>query len=1111
MLMFTNRFSHAVVLFCFTLAFGFSAYAQDSLVVKVNKIATNGITVKGKTATFPYPVLTFMTISDTSGNHIAGLADTAAWLGPDDVAPVGNISDLWQPLSEYHLADPSQPADANLYRQKPAPQFLEVNRNNVIPTSIMLMMDNSRSLSTPDLEFAKSSNINFINNSGDADRIGFMRFARNNEAIWFTDDKDSLTTFIADTEDDPGTRIYRALIEVVDSMKAEPSIRRQIILFTDGRNNDPTGPDIDSVLAVTNEENITVHTIGLGLSAGGIADLRKVASETGGLFFHADSGAQLLDIYARLSEITNNFYVMAHTSPEPCGDEIIGGDSTRVVDITVTDLLRTGSATGFYNPPETVNNYDVSLMKTASDNSIGVGETFSYELLLSNDGPNTAFNVWVVDSLSAELTTSGFSRVPDSTSGSVLFWQFDSISPGLSGNISITYDATVNPALSDTVTEISSRTTVLVACDNNSANDFIVDTITIDRLTTLGVTTKIRTDSFTVSGSDTTWFAAEGDSVCFIVTVSNTSANAAQNVLLTNVLPDSVFGDTFVSSDTLTYNFGAIPALADTTVEICAIVSSDLPFYPFPLENTATVSADNVSGTIEDIATAYGIAPPPTTTTLDISWKVQTDSFTVDGSDTTWFAEEDETYSYNITVRNTGTLTATNVLLRDVLPDSVLNAGDTLSFAIGDLLPSASETVSVNPTVVSDLPFTPFPLVNTIIATGDNADPLSQTFTDTVFAIEKPLGPTDIIVITTVSTDTFIVDNGDTTWFAFPGDSVCFKITVRNNGPEIASNVILTNFLPDSLFGATFGSGDTLVFNFGNMPAPSDTTVEFCAVVADSLPFYPYPLDNDVILIADNGGPVTASDTVYALEPPPVLTDISVTQFVETDSFTVENSDTTWYVARGETFTYRLKVTNERDVIAEDVVLVDYFPPILSIISGSINPPFGVLNGDSIKWDLGDFSPNETRILSFDATVPTNMPQGENLLTNRVVVQATNQDPLTLANNFAEFSVLNIVPPFREGCEFFTLDFNVFEPQNGLPLGINFELEYSREATLELLDISGYRVTTLYREVFDPGINRREWDGTTENGLQVGSGTYIVTLKTFDSKLICWKKVIIRR
>ena len=48
-----------------------------------------------------------------------------------------------------------------------------------------------------------------------------------------------------------------------------------------------------------------------------------------------------------------------------------------------------------------------------------------------------------------------------------------------------------------------------------------------------------------------------------------------------------------------------------------------------------------------------------------------------------------ETYSYNITIRNTGTLTATNVLLRDVLPDSVLNTGRHAGLAIGDLLPSA--------------------------------------------------------------------------------------------------------------------------------------------------------------------------------------------------------------------------------------------------------------------------------------------------------------------------------------------------------------------------------------------------------------------------------------
>ena len=56
----------------------------------------------------------------------------------------------------------------------------------------------------------------------------------------------------------------------------------------------------------------------------------------------------------------------------------------------------------------------------------------------------------------------------------------------------------------------------------------------------------------------------------------------------------------------------------------------------------------------------------------------------------------------------------------------MINAGDTLSFAIGDLPPSASST-AVNPTVVSDLPLhAPFPLVNTIIATATNADPLES-------------------------------------------------------------------------------------------------------------------------------------------------------------------------------------------------------------------------------------------------------------------------------------------------------------------------------------------------------------------------------------------------
>jgi flagellar hook assembly protein FlgD len=97
------------------------------------------------------------------------------------------------------------------------------------------------------------------------------------------------------------------------------------------------------------------------------------------------------------------------------------------------------------------------------------------------------------------------------------------------------------------------------------------------------------------------------------------------------------------------------------------------------------------------------------------------------------------------------------------------------------------------------------------------------------------------------------------------------------------------------------------------------------------------------------------------------------------------------------------------------------------------------------------------------------------------------------------------------GREDFWLDVNVFEPQQGLPLGINVELRSDKRVTLDLLDIAGYRVTRLYQGNFNAGRNRREWNGQTESGQPVGSGVYIITMLSEDRTVKGWKKVIIRR
>ena len=150
--------------------------------------------------------------------------------------------------------------------------------------------------------------------------------------LGFTEDRDILRNFINESRQSGGTRIFRALAQALDSTKLETSLRRNIVLFTDGRNNDPNSPDLDSLISEARIARIPVHTIAFGSSAG-IENLRKISQGTGGLFFHAPTGADLIELYSRISNIINNFYVMAYTSPAPCGDETGLNDRRRVLDI----------------------------------------------------------------------------------------------------------------------------------------------------------------------------------------------------------------------------------------------------------------------------------------------------------------------------------------------------------------------------------------------------------------------------------------------------------------------------------------------------------------------------------------------------------------------------------------------------------------------------------------------------------------------------------------------------------------------------------------------------------------------------------------------------------
>jgi len=110
------------------------------------------------------------------------------------------------------------------------------------------------------------------------------------------------------------TAIYDALFFGAKLFKTSNAKSKVIILLTDGENNTQTVP-FDVSLRLLKKYGIKVYTIGIGNNGDfNRAELVKIAKETGGMFFSANSKEKLKDIYSEIdklekSEIKSDKYI----------------------------------------------------------------------------------------------------------------------------------------------------------------------------------------------------------------------------------------------------------------------------------------------------------------------------------------------------------------------------------------------------------------------------------------------------------------------------------------------------------------------------------------------------------------------------------------------------------------------------------------------------------------------------------------------------------------------------------------------------------------------------------------------------------------------------------
>lgn len=455
-------------------------------------------------------------------------------------------------------------------------------------------------------------------------------------------------------------------------------------------------------------------------------------------------------------------------------------------------------------------------------------------------------------------------------------------------------------------------------------------------------------------------------------------------------------------------------------------------------------------------------------------------------------------YSYSLKIENLGSATAYDIDLWDFFPDALITpvkfamlppdsvAPEGLFWRFDSLTSEETVNIEFDVKVAESLTFTSNDSIE-IVNISRLATVCDTNYARTTVMVPPPPNY-DLKLTKSVSPDT-----------VRQGDEFTYTLRIINLGPNDASDIALWDSVPDSVTIVNFTLGppdlvtaDTLYWNFDSL-APNDSIIiAFTARVPEfmDLPVTPFEQANKSWVIAEHDTNDTNdrdSTSVYVV--PPLNYDLELVKTASTNN-----------VPEGMEFSYNIKIVNLGPNTASEIAIWDAFPEFVTL--SDFNPEPVSISRDTVFWFFDSLAPKDSIIIVFKAEVTEPLPETPYELINTSRLNApedVNED-----NNTAN-SIVIIVP--TNDC--LVLDHNVFEPDRGIPLSLSFKLSTHRLARLDVYDITGYHITELAEKTFDAGLNTYSWDGMTEKGDQVGSGVYIITLRS--EQLVCWKKVIVVR
>ncbi|MFB7671448.1 hypothetical protein ACFC26_08530, partial [Kitasatospora purpeofusca] len=611
------------------------------------------------------------------------------------------------------------------------------------------------------------------------------------------------------------------------------------------------------------------------------------------------------------------------------------------------------------NTPSSQANLTVS--KALLTNPVIPGQQIQWRVSVTNNGPSRARDVVVADTVPAGVTGASMKADTDNTpcpinsgtatcpaveipAGQTLTWT-------LTGTLA--QDATVTPTNTVTVTggpDPATPTHTAVASPTNSPTPQA---------------------NLTVSKALLTDPVVPGQQIQWRVTVTNNGPSRARDVVVTDTVPAGVNNPAMTAADgtncpinggTATCPAVEIPAGSSVTWTLTGTLDANATVTP---TNTVTVTGGPDPATPTHTAIASPTNTPSTQANLTVSKALLTNPV-VPGQQIQW----------RVTVTNIGPSRARDVVVTDTVPAGVNNAsmaaGDGTNCPISngtatcpavEIPAGSSMTWTLTGTLDANATVTP---TNTVTVTG-GPDPATPTHTAVASPTNTPSTQANLTVSKALLTNPVV-----------PGQQIQWQVSVTNNGPSRARDVVVTDTIPAGVTGASMKA------DADNTPCPISNGTATCPAVeipAGSSATWTLTgtLDANATVTPTNtatvtGGPDPATPTHTAVASP---TNTPSTQA----NLTASKALLTNPVVPGQQIQWQVSVTNNGPSRARDVVVTDTIPAGVtgaSMKADADNTPCPISNGtatcpaveipvgQTLTWTL-------TGTLAQDATVtPTN-------------------------------------------------------------------------------------------------------------------------------------------